>query len=349
MPPDRRPSYTDNTPCESAWCCLCVCLRRTSFSWVRRRYVWRSTFLYNLITVLVLVGNMLTFILLSLISSRSFFINYRCGRQAISLINTNFVAMMGVTGIMGLCALMMARLTNMFSNYSLSDFMSIGKWADRLGCLVKWVPWLVAVCGVGWFVINIVNITWIFADPKSWCSRRWSEKGIVAVVNCRLWYRADVPCLSTQEAANMENKVASCNDGDYLQASHFFMFTPKTVDGRGCSFKTIEVCRAFKQRFSSFGNGQAVDWTTNALSPCLGQEGENALADDFLVSSDESSDLYRYVLMYVVGWCVALLTLGILFYYVKESSNFEAMFYQPQHPGDNVLLKVIRPLTPWSK
>lgn len=151
--------------------------------------------MYNVLTGVVIVGNALTFALLSIISGRDFFINYRCGKQAISLINTNFVAMMGVTGIMGLCALMMSRLTNMFSNYSLSDFMSIGKWADRLGCLVKWLPWLVAVSAIGWITINFVNITWILADPKSWCARRWSERGIAAVVNCRRWFRGKVPCM----------------------------------------------------------------------------------------------------------------------------------------------------------
>ncbi|PFH32807.1 putative membrane protein [Besnoitia besnoiti] len=254
---------------------------------------------------------------------------------------------MGVTGIMGLCALMMARLTNMFSNYSLSDFMSIGKWADRLGCLVKWLPWLVAVCAIGWIVINAVNISWILIDPKSWCARRWADKGIAAVVNCRTWYRGDAPCIEPQEKTNMANKVASCNDGDFLEANHFFLFTPK--DGEKCSFKTIEICRAFKQKYTSFGNGGDINWGKEPLDKCLGTEAETLGADNFLVTTDENSDLYRYVFMYVVGWCVAVLTLVIIFYYVKSSSNFEAMFYQPQRKGDNVILKIIRPLTPWSR
>lgn len=173
-----------------------------------------------------------------------------------------------------------------------------------------------------------------------------SHMRMKAVFSCPLL--ASFAGHSVERAEGESANVQSCNDGDFLEQRFFFIFTPRTAD-QICSFEDIAVCRAFKEKYSAYGQGQEPDWKSKELQSCTGPYADDLGADAFLVSTGENSDLYRYVLMYVIGWCVAVLTLIIFFYYVKKSSNFEAMFYQPPRRGDTILFRVVRPLTPWSR
>lgn len=175
----------------------CSCLAKLSFEWRRRRNGYRLSVYYQVLGGMVFCGNLVTMILYFLITSRDFFKNYRCGSQAQSLIAMNFLAMMICTGTAGLFSILMSRVLLLFNNYPVSEFMSLGKCIDRLGCIAKWVPWLLIMCFIGWFTINVVNATWIFALPEQWCSRRWSLAGVTAVENCRSWYRGTGKCIDT--------------------------------------------------------------------------------------------------------------------------------------------------------
>lgn len=89
--------------------------------------------------------------------------------------------------------MVLGRVCNIFSNYTLTDFMSTGKWLDRIGFTVKWFPWLIALLMFLWLILLCISIAWIFINPHHWCSDRWVDEAVSSVVNCRLIYSTD-PC-----------------------------------------------------------------------------------------------------------------------------------------------------------
>lgn len=182
--------------CAPFLCFCCNTCQNIRFNWMRRRYSWRLAFFYRLLTALAVIGVILTLVLRLMIVSLSFFRNYRCGKQAISLIGLNFILMMSIMGTTAILCIMMARILDMFGNFTIAEFMSLGKWLSRLGFVSKWGPWLVALLADMWVIVSFINNVWILASPQDWCSRRWSPKAVVAVDNCRMWYNGNAKCMT---------------------------------------------------------------------------------------------------------------------------------------------------------
>ncbi|OEH77459.1 hypothetical protein cyc_02185 [Cyclospora cayetanensis] len=257
---------------------------------------------------------------------------------------------MAVTGAAGIAGVLMSRVLLLFNNFPISEFMGLGKWTSRLGCIVKWLPMLITFCFFGWFVLNLVSTTWIFLLPEGWCSRRWNYAGIAAVANCRIWYRGDAKCIDAQEKELIDSDMVSvCNDGEELSNLSFFWFTPKSED-LSCSIGEVSICKAYKILFSSFAksNSAVVDWSSPELSGCSGAEAANEPPETFMTPGD-TSDLYRYLLMYCVGWNITLLTLTLLFFYIKFSSKMDSIFHLPSKPKENIFLKLFRPFSPFDR
>ncbi|CDI81197.1 hypothetical protein, conserved [Eimeria acervulina] len=256
----------------------------------------------------------MTLVLYLLIKSLSFFKNYRCGERAISLIGINFIIMICIMSTTGILCIMMARILDMFGNFSIAEFMSLGKWISRLGFMSKWGPWIVAILADCWLIVSFINTVWILAAPNDWCSRRWNAQAIVAVENCRLWYKGNVKCLSTEQ--NLQNSesglVTTCNDGNELLAQKFLSFTPKE-GSEDCSFQDLSVCRAY----ANLREGKSLDWNESPLNKCLGDAAVSP--DSFHDSLSESSDLYRYLMIYVQGWTITLIGVVCFFIYTKLS------------------------------
>ncbi|PHJ25707.1 membrane protein [Cystoisospora suis] len=169
-------------------------------SWRVHRHSWRILFYYNVLAGCCAVGIVLTFILHALTSNASFFTNYRCGAVAKSLIRANFVAVMVTAGVMGLAALLTSRIIALFISHTLGELKPTGHWMDRIGFVVKWVPWFISLCLLVLICICTINLAWILLDAKSWCSRRWSARGLQAVRNCRAWFGGTAVCLTTGKA-----------------------------------------------------------------------------------------------------------------------------------------------------
>ncbi|EPR60444.1 putative membrane protein [Toxoplasma gondii TgCatPRC2] len=316
------------------------------FNWERRRNTWRMLFYFNLLAGCCAAGIVFTFILHVLTSDASFFINYRCGAVAKNLIRTNFVAVMVTAGIMGLSALLMSRVTGLFSAHALGDFKPMGHWTDRVGFIVKWLPWFISLCFFVLIGISIVNIVWIFATPTAWCSRRWSNLGLQAVRNCRAWYGGTAACLTIAETEQLSGSSQNCNDGDFLQSTFFLYFIPLD-DPSACSFSIPEICLLFKNSYSSLAIESNPDWESTEASRCEGLAARGVSADDFIVNS--SSDLYRYLMIYTGSWCMTICALLAFFFYTKYSSHFESHFSQPSERTNFVVLSILRPLTPWNE
>ncbi|KAF8819209.1 hypothetical protein IE077_001421, partial [Cardiosporidium cionae] len=256
-------------------------------------------------------------------------------------------------GIVVLMALLMSRLTHMFSNYTLSDFMSSGKWADRMGCLVKWIPWLIAVTAIAWGLLNVINVAWVFLLPDSWCRQRWTPQGEVAVRNCRYWNRRSGGCASValpdgETEQDSAKNLYRCNGGQYLNDFNFLKFIPKVKSGSqmsmDCSFSKASVCAAYNQLTMNLDEG--IFNTISDLQDCLGNDNKPL---EELIESDNHSDLYRYIQLYCILWSVVWVILVLMFYYFKAVSFFDAMFFQAYEESENFITRAIKPLTPWSR
>ncbi|KAL8274839.1 hypothetical protein Esti_001245 [Eimeria stiedai] len=252
--------------------------------------------------------------------------------------------MMALTGSMGLTALLLLRLLDMFGRFSLSDFMAVGKWMGRLGCLLKWAPWFFAFLLILLCCFNVINFTWILTAPNNWCSRRWTTSGTVAVKNCRLWFRGNAQCLDASEKESVADstRVKSCNDGEMLLAQRFFAFTPKD-DSSSCSFSDILVCRGYKALIK----GETVDWSASPLNGCTGIV-EGWQPEHFQHSNQDSSDLYRYLSIYVQSWTWVTLCVFLFFIYLKFSTTFNAAFYQPEVRNKWRAIRYLGHMTPFA-
>lgn len=149
-------------------------------------------------------------------------------------------------------------------------------------------------------------------------------------------------CTAEREAIKDTTAVMSCNDGDLLLARLFFAFTPSR-DGANCAFTEILVCRGYK----SLIEGQTVDWSSPALSNCLGVQ-EETVPEDFQHQRGDTSDLYRYLSVYVQCWTWVTMALNLLFAYTKFSTKFDSVLYQPQARGSCFLIRVVAYITPFS-
>ncbi|CDJ44302.1 hypothetical protein, conserved [Eimeria tenella] len=145
--------------------------------------------------------------------------------------------------------------------------------------------------------------------------------------------------------------VNVCNDGEELASLNFFWFSPKE-EGGSCSVGDVSVCMAYKNLFSTLSAAAAaakVDWSSSALAACRGPQAAGLAPEAFMLSSDDSSDLYRYLLMFCICWNITFLTLTLFFFYIKYSSKMDSIFFLPKRPKENLLLKIFRPFSPFTR
>lgn len=128
-----------------------------------------------------------------------------------------------------------------------------------------------------------------------------------------------------------------------LLDSKFFAFTPRDEEAASCSFDDILVCKSYKDLVS----GLTLDWNSDALKNCTGLSS-TLKPDDFQAPDEDSSDLYRYLQIYTLGWLMAQIFVVSLFSYIKLSTKFDAIFFQPNGREKNILFRFFAPQTPFS-
>ncbi|EKX74192.1 uncharacterized protein BEWA_042300 [Theileria equi strain WA] len=321
----------------------CGCFGRSleslRFNWKRRRYLWRASFFYNLVSWILVVGIILTFVFHYLITGFSFFVNYSCSSRSIHMISLFIITLTITTGILLILSIFLARMCNMFSNYALSHFMSTGKWLDCFGCTVKWFPWLSAVLMWLWLIIQFSSLIWVFVNSRQWCERRFDESAVNAVKNCRFIITGSLPCKLDLEAFN-HHEIRECNHPDYLIKRKMIALA-LSDNGSSCNIEDTAVCNAFKDLIEE----KDVNWNQPALTGCLGKVPSDM--NDF-IDEKNSSDLYKYILLFNITWSVVLVLIVALFYFIKSVTIFDAIIYQPKDPSDNIMIKMVRPFTPWT-
>lgn len=324
---------------------FCGCVGRNfellRFRWSRRRYVWRASFFYNLVSWTLVVGLILTFMFHYLITNFKFFMSYCCSSRSIRMITWYITLEMFMIGIILIMAIFLARVCNMFSNYIISESMSTGRVMTALGCSVKWMPWAMAFAVSISIILRGASLIWIFANSKQWCENRYNDAAVNAVKNCRLIIQGNIPCAISFKSG-MYKEIRECNSPRYLLNKRLMLVALVHKNSTlPCSVEDPTVCNAFNDALQ----GKAVDWSRTELKGCLGKLPSTL---DSFMDTGTSSDLYKYLVLYDITWAVVYFLLVCLFYLMKHTTEFDAILYQPVHQSENIIIKIMRPLTPWS-
>ncbi|SOV76328.1 conserved Plasmodium membrane protein, unknown function [Plasmodium sp. gorilla clade G3] len=318
-------------------------------NWNYRRPSWRASFYYNCLSFLTGLSIVCTLIFQQLLKTFNFFINYYCEYEYINFILTDLLIYLTLISLICVFSFLLSRICSILSNFTINDFMSLGKWIERIGCTVKWFPWLLALLIIFWFIINVFNIITIYATPNLWCRNRLNLEGSFVANNCRLFEGRVAACTSDmveRKTSDSLNYVRKCNDLKFLKNHYYFTFVPdlKNKNYAQCTFNNINICILYK---SLIYNHDVIEKIRKMnIEGCLRNPPKDI--EDFYDQGMKTSDLYKYSQLFIIGSNVTFLFLMFFFYFLKKTTQFDGLFYQSLHNSDIFILRILRPLTPWS-
>ncbi|KJP88631.1 hypothetical protein AK88_01711 [Plasmodium fragile] len=319
-------------------------------NWNYRRHSWRISFYYNCLALLTAFSIALTLIFQQLIKSFSFFVNYSCEYEHINFILTDLLIFLILISFISIFAFFLSRICSILSNFTINDFMSLGKWIERIGCTVKWFPWALAILIIFWFAINIFNLVTLYFTPNLWCKRRLNNLAIHVVNNCRLFEGRTAACtvdmIDTSSNGNTTSYIRKCNDLDFLKNHNYFALVPDLADKNyvKCTFNNINICTLYKNLRN---NEQILQKAKELkLEGCL--QNPPSEVEDFYDNNIQTSDLYKYSQIFTIGSNVTFAVLMFFFYFVKRTTQFDGLFYQSIDNSEMLILRILRPLTPWT-
>ncbi|ORM39797.1 uncharacterized protein BXIN_0202 [Babesia sp. Xinjiang] len=307
--------------------------------WIRRRYLWRASFFYNCVSCILVVGLFLTFILHYLITKYSFFVNYSCSARSSKNIVYSIMTQMILIGTLLLITILLGRLCNLFSNYSLEECRYSKRLITVLGFTIKWLPSIAGFLMATLFILQFACLIWTLANSRQWCVNRFNEATVNAVKNCRLIHQSRAACKLDYKITT-KKEIRECNNAGYLINKRLIMLALSDED-RGCNIEDIVVCHALASVFE----GKDVNWHADQLMGCLGRLPKQ---DESLLDNLNPSDLYRFLLLFHTTGVICSTLIIVFFYVVRFITEYDAMIYQPRNSSDNCFIKFIRPLTMWS-
>lgn len=319
--------------------------------WHRRRFLWRASLFYNSVSFILVIAIGLTFALHYLLTKFSFFVNYNCSARSIKHITLYVVLQMVLIGTILLITILLGRLCNLFSNYSLEDCKYSKRMIDILGFTLKWLPSVAGLLMATLFTLQFTCLLWTQINTRQWCVNRFNESAVNAVRNCRMIHQGGAACKLNFKITT-KKEIRNCNSVEYLKKKRIIYLSLADA-AEGCTIEDISVCNAMDNVF----NEKEVNWHSKELKGCLGRipRDDEPLFDDL-----NPSDLYRYVismlnyltirylfLANISGTLVSILII-IAFFVVRFVTVFDAIIYQPTNENDNACIKFMRPMTMWS-
>ncbi|GFE55410.1 hypothetical protein protein [Babesia ovis] len=142
--------------------------------------------------------------------------------------------------------------------------------------------------------------------------------------------------------SGLHKEIRECNSPQYLMSKRLMLLAlVENTSMLSCSVADPAVCNAFSDVLS----GKVVDWSKGELRGCLGKVPKNL---DAFRDTATASDLYKYLMLYSITWAVVFVLLICFFYLMKHTTEFDAIIYQAKDPNENIVIKIMQPLTPWS-
>lgn len=324
-----------------------VMLNNFYIDWSYRRHSWRASFFYNCLTGASAFSIVFTLVFQQLIKSFNFFMNYSCDHRSINFMLRDLLIFLIISSLICILSFFLSRMCSILSNYTISDFMSLGKWINSIGCTVKWFPWALAILFILWFLINIFNLGSLYVKPNLWCKPRLNIEATFAVNNCRIFEGRRTKCTQNfieQGGSASKKTIRKCNDLNYLRNNKYFVFIPdlEKPTYTSCDFVNFDVCKKYLELLLDPSSHEK----DKVPEGCL--EKVPTKIEDFFDKKIYASDLYRYAQLFIIGGNVTFSLFVFFFYFLKRTTQFDGLFYQPGDNSENILLQMLRPLTPWS-
>eukprot|EP00918_Siedleckia_nematoides_P003984 GHVU01008991.1.p1 GENE.GHVU01008991.1~~GHVU01008991.1.p1 ORF type:complete len:298 (+),score=36.51 GHVU01008991.1:1198-2091(+) len=285
-----------------------------------------------------------------------FFANYECTPMSIRFIMYSVMAMNWIWILQGTTAYLCATVIDIFTDYSLKDFMDAGRWGDYLGCMVKYLPWAVVVLHMIWAVLIVVAL--ILVPVAGICSNRFNKLGVSAVKNCRLYYTsstsANRPSQCTVEPAEATKNIWNCGSFNYLFDKRFLLMDCELGLAKHiCEYYSDLQGEIVGKEFIDAYNGWSArnacttprpdynfSWT-----PTFQDEGEPPFPTYWHELT--KSDLYRYATIWCLWACGFFVAVTVCAAIIRFRSPVESSFYQPKQDEDNCCVACCRAMTPW--
>lgn len=336
---------------KNASCCRCnrikAMINDFYIDWNYRRHSWRASFFYNCLTGAAAFSIVFAVVFQQLIKTFNFFYNYSCDHRSINFMLMNLFIFLVIISLICILSFFLSRMCSILSNYTISDFMSLKKWINIIGCTVKWFPWALAILFMLWFLINIFNLGSLYIKPNLWCKRRLNLEAIFAANNCRIFEGRRTRCtqdIPEQKGLAFNKSIRKCNDLNFLRNNKYFTFIPdfKKPNYAACDFSNYDVCKIYRDIIED----QSSQYKHTVLEGCL--EKVPTKNEDFYDKKIDVSDLYRYAQLFIIGSNVTFGLFVFCFFFIKRTTEFDGLFYQPGDNSENIILHILRPLTPWS-
>ncbi|CDR93722.1 hypothetical protein, conserved [Babesia bigemina] len=289
----------------------------------------------------------LTFALHHLLRNYNFFVNYSCSARSSRYIILCYMIQMILIGALLLVTILLGRLCNLFSNYSLADCTYSKRLINILGFTIKWLPSMAGMLMFALVSLQFACLVWTLANSRQWCFNRFNESAVNAVKNCRIIHQQRAAC-KLNFTITTRKEIRECNNPQYLIKKRI-IFLALSDEDKGCTIEDIAVCNALAKVFTNEAatvmSAAKVDWNSPQLVGCLGRLPE---AYEPLFDTVNPSDLYKFLMLFNIMGTVFNALIVIFFYVVRYVTVFDAVIYQPRNSNDNIAIKVMRPITMWA-
>eukprot|EP01055_Gregarina_sp_Pseudo9_P004761 Gregarina_sp_Pseudo_9__4760@NODE_496_length_2709_cov_30_744195_g468_i0_p1_GENE_NODE_496_length_2709_cov_30_744195_g468_i0NODE_496_length_2709_cov_30_744195_g468_i0_p1_ORF_typecomplete_len324_score2_00DER1/PF04511_15/1_1DER1/PF04511_15/1_2e03_NODE_496_length_2709_cov_30_744195_g468_i02041175 len=197
------------------------------FNWKRQRYLWRIQLVYKFMIFFLLTICIATWLFYFFARRKrcttykrcGWFHNYECSSRRFDFVTVSVFAESWLFLAQALLAILESSLLSVFLHTTMREVtQAASSTAGRLGCLTKYVPWVIAVFQILW--LFSIGACLIFIAIGG-CQKRFNADGLQAILNCRMYFSM---CCSDDICgkALLPKDVHQCNSEHFLSAYGFF-------------------------------------------------------------------------------------------------------------------------------
>ncbi|KNG75884.1 hypothetical protein PFMG_02179 [Plasmodium falciparum IGH-CR14] len=305
-------------------------------NWKKKKYVWRYSLFFSIFYILLLFGLCYTIIIRFLISNESFS-NHYCSSSKISSLQRSYMFIFIFVILMGFLNFFFSRLTYLYSNFTNSEFFTLGIYYTIVGFLIKYMSWILSLLYICWIFFLIISILTIFFNPSLWCGLTYNIYGMDALHNCFLVQSKNTGCEISKDIIKL-TKNDHCNDFNILKVQSL-LFLVRSSPNASCSLKDKKLC----DFFVDFIKNKQTTW--ESFPQCSGNTLE-LTEEYFLEQPDKKSNIYLFSLSIIFFWFITTLVLFTLFIVIKINTPVDSSFIMNEDRL-NFFFKFTRLLDTW--
>lgn len=252
------------------------------------------------------------------------FHNYECSSRRFDFVTISVFAESWFFLAQALLAILESSLLSVFLHTTMREVVQAAtSKAGRLGCLTKYVPWVIAVFHIIWLFSIGACLVFIAIGG---CQKRLNAHGLQAILNCRMYFSM---CCSGNVCGNglMPKDVHQCNSLVFLSA-YGFLKNPIAIE------VAQQMCNHIENLVPP-ENGVVYCTPQQSTWECFGDD-------------QDISDFGKTFILYTVWSSLAYTLTTSFFIIVKLATPLESFFFQVSNPNEFFLVHYSRKFfTPW--